>query len=314
MVRYYEANGVPLERIDNTGCMFGVAGTCYARRTSAWKSMLLLEHARGGWMNVYYGNLELLDDTHAKWFAKVQHLFFELQSFGRTYPFGSLPGLGEPYGFCSMGKEGSLYTVVNPSQSQRRVRLQRLHRLQPALSAGRIQFRDAGFKPVLEQNEILLGPEQLAVVGFGEYARPRYDLGVQQDVIIPQEIRPLIVEFREKGTNAIAGVVTAAPLDGDLRIVMRQTADGKPVRSSEGAPPNGTTLGKILRLEAMQTEQSLPIRIEYDKAIWSGLSWAVGEVWHRDLKPGVPINIRCFSLEKKPVKIKVELYVVNYGH
>jgi hypothetical protein len=312
MVRYYEANGVPLERIDNTGCMFGVAGTCYARRTSAWKSMLLLEHARGGWMNVYYGNLELLDDTQAKWFAKVQHLFFELQSFGRTYPFGSLPGVGEPYGFCSMGKEGSLYTVVNPSQSQQRVKLPRLHRLQPALSGGRIQFRDAGFKPVLEQNEILLGPEQLAVVGFGEYAKTQYDLGVQQDVIIPQEIRPLLVEFREQGTNAAAGVVTA-PLDGDLRIVMRQTADGKPVRSSEGAPPNGTTLGKILRLEAMQAEQSLSVRIEYDKAIWSGLSWAVGEVRHRDLRPGVPVNIRCFSLEKKPVKIQVDLYVVNYG-
>jgi hypothetical protein len=78
MVRYYEANGVPLERIDNTGCMFGVAGTCYGRRTSAWKSMLLLEHARGGWMNVYYGNLELLDDEKAKWFATVQRLYFEL--------------------------------------------------------------------------------------------------------------------------------------------------------------------------------------------------------------------------------------------
>jgi hypothetical protein len=88
MVRYYEANGVPLERIDNTGCMFGVAGTCYARRTSAWQSMLLLEHARGGWMNVYYGNLELIDDAKARWFAKVQQLYFSLQSFGRTYPFG----------------------------------------------------------------------------------------------------------------------------------------------------------------------------------------------------------------------------------
>lgn len=43
MVRYYEANGVPLERIDNTGCMFGVAGTCYSRRTAAWQSMLLLD-------------------------------------------------------------------------------------------------------------------------------------------------------------------------------------------------------------------------------------------------------------------------------
>jgi len=314
MVRYYEANGVPLERIDNTGCMFGVAGTCYARRTSAWKSMLLLEHARGGWMNVYYGNLELLDDAQAKWFAKVQHLFFELQSFGRTYPFGSLPGLGAPYGFCSVGQEGSLYTVVNPSQSERQVKLPRVHRLQSALSAGRIQFRDAGFKPELSQDQILLGPEQLAVAGFGEYAKTHYDLGVQQDVIIPREIRPVAGQFHQQETNAVAGVVTP-PQNGDLRIVMRQTADadGKPARSSEGAPPNGTTLGKILRFEATQLDHALPVQIEYDKAIWSGLSWAVGEIRHSDLRPGVPVNIRCLSLEKKPVKIKVELYVVNYG-
>jgi len=53
MVRYFAAAGLPLERIDNTGCMVGVAGTCYGRRTDAWKGMLLLEHARGGWMNVY---------------------------------------------------------------------------------------------------------------------------------------------------------------------------------------------------------------------------------------------------------------------
>jgi len=74
MVRYFETAGVPLERIDNTGFMVGVAGTCYARRSEAFKGMLLLEHARGGWMNVYYGNLELIDAANAKWFARVQDI------------------------------------------------------------------------------------------------------------------------------------------------------------------------------------------------------------------------------------------------
>jgi hypothetical protein len=46
MVRYYEANGVPLERIDNTGCMFGVAGTCYQRRTAAWKNACSCSNTR----------------------------------------------------------------------------------------------------------------------------------------------------------------------------------------------------------------------------------------------------------------------------
>src|SRR5262249_39293908 len=155
----------------------------YRRRTASWKSMLLLEHARGGWMNVYYGNLELIDDAKAKWFAKVQQIYFPLQAFGRTFPFGGLPGREQAYGFCAIDSKGALYTVINPSQTVNSIPLPLLHRLQQPLEAGRLQFRDAGFDPQLSQNELTLGPEQLAVVGFGEYARPEHDLGVQEDVI-----------------------------------------------------------------------------------------------------------------------------------
>jgi hypothetical protein len=312
MVRFYEANGMPLERIDNCGCMFGVAGTCYQRRTTAWKSMLLLEHARGGWMNVYYGNLELLDDTMAKWFAKVQKIFFGLQSFGRTYPFGSLPGQGEPYGFCALDSRGALYTVNNPSQAVREIRLPVVHRLQQQpLTSGRIQFRDAGFQPRLSGDTVTLGPEQLAVVGFGEYAKPEYDLGIQEDVIIPATIHPLSTQRLAGGTNTVL-VSVNAPEKGDLRIVLRQSADGKPVRSSAGAPPNGTTLDKLLKIEATQNGRAMPVVCRYDKAIWSGLSWGVGEVRHGNMDPGRPIEIRCTSMEKQPVDLQVECFAVTY--
>ena len=311
MVRYYEANGVPLERIDNTGCMFGVAGTCYQRRTAAWKSMLLLEHARGGWMNVYYGNLELIDDAKAEWFAKVQKIYFPLQSFGRTFPFGGLPGREEPGGFCSLDAKGALYTVVNPSQSVRVIRLPTLHHLQPPPASGRLQFRDAGFQPRLSRDELTLGPEQLAVVGYGEYAKSKYDLGVQADVVIPRSIRPLSAQCSPDGTNAVL-VTLDAPDKGDLRIVLRQLVAGKPLRSSAGAPPNGTTLGNLLKIEALQNHRARPVVCQYDKAIWSGLSWAVGEVRHRDLDPACPITIRCSSLEKQPVELDLEFYAVSY--
>ncbi len=311
MVRYFSAAGIPLERIDNTGFMTGIAGTCYARRTAAWKSMLLLEHARGGWMNVYYGNLELIDDPKTKWFARVQEIYFNLQSFGRTYSFGNLPGNGQPYGFCSVGARGALYTVVNPSQAVRVIKLPRVHRLQPALEGGRIQFRDAGFLPKLSGDQLTLGPEQLAVAGYGEYARAKYSLGIQEDVIIPRSIRRLEVAFSADGTNAVRAAFPA-PTDGDLRIVLRQSADGKPVRSSRGAPPNGTTLGKILQIQVSQANRALPLEINYDKAIWSGLSWAVAEVKMRHLKHGAPVDVRCLSLEERPVELSVEVYAVNY--
>ncbi len=312
MVRYYEANGVPLERIDNTGCMFGVAGTCYGRRTSAWKSMLLLEHARGGWMNVYYGNLELIDDAQARWFAKVQNIFLPLQSFGHTYPFGELPGRGEPYGFCSVGADGSLYTVVNPSQAVRRVKLPRVHVLQPALTGGRIQFQDAGFEPVLTRDSVLLGPEQLVVAGYGEYSKSKYHLGAQDDVVIPRTIQPFPAQFHAVGGNAVLAVVPA-PEGRTLRIVMRQLSQGKPVRSSAGAPPLGMSLGKMLRIEASQDGRPVRVQINYDKAIWSGLSWAVGEIAALDLQPGLPLTIRCSSTETARVDLEVDLYLASYN-
>ena len=53
---------IPLERIDSTGFMIGNTGTNYYRKTSAWKGMLMLMIARGGWINTIYGNLEFLDD------------------------------------------------------------------------------------------------------------------------------------------------------------------------------------------------------------------------------------------------------------
>lgn len=311
MVRYYEANGMPLERIDNTGCMFGAAGTCYQRRTSAWKSMLLLEHARGGWMNVYYGNLELLDDAKGKWFAKVQKIYFPLQSFGRTFPFGGLPGQAEPYGFCSVDAKGSLYTVSNPSQATRQIRLPLVQCLQPTLASGRLQFRDGGFQPRLSHDQLTLGPEQIAVVGYGEYASAKYDLGLQEDVTIPSTIRPLQVECVPDGTNSVKATLKA-PGKGDLRIVLRQVAGGRPKRSSKGAPPDGTPLNKLLQIQVWQGNHSRPIVCPCDKAIWSGLSWMAGEVRRSELEPGVPVAIRCASMEKEPVELKIECYEVTY--
>jgi hypothetical protein len=181
------------------------------------------------------------------------------------------------------------------------------------LNHGRIQFRDAGFQPALAQSKLTLGPEQMAVSGFGEYAKPNYDLGVQEDVVIPKTIRPLKADFGPDGTNSISATV-AVPPSGDVRILFRQSAGprSKPLRSSRGAPPNGTTLDKILQITVLQNGRPLPLQIQYDKALWSGLSWAVGEIRHRDLKSNSPITIRCVSAENQSVQLKAELYAVEY--
>jgi hypothetical protein len=312
MVRRYEQSFVPLMRIDPTSVMFGNTGTIYYRKTNAWKGELLLMVSRGGWVNTIHGNLEFLSDDDVRWFARVQKLYEPLQAEGRTKTFGGIPGNGEPYGFGSVTEGGAIYTVMNPAQAVRSIKMPLLSRVQSPLGEGRVIFRDAGFAPILHENEITLGPGQLAAVGFGRYAAAEYDLGIQQDVYIPQSITPLTTAFRSAGENLIEVTITP-PVRGDLRIIFQQRgSDGNIKRSWPGGPPNGTSMGKFLKIVAEQEGKPLPVQINYDKQIWSGLSWGAGEVKHASFSSNAPIVIRCSSGEKDKVALEGHVYVVQY--
>lgn len=313
MVRRYEQSFLPLERIDSTGFMLGNTGTIYYRKTHAWKGALILMMARGGWVDTVYGNLEFLTDDDARWFAKVQSLYLPLLAKGRTKTFGGIPGDVQPYGFGSLDADGAVYVAMNPAQSVERIRVPRLSSEQPAVLGGRIMFRDAGYEPIATGDTITLGPGQMALIGFGKYADKKYDLGVQEDVRIPRVIAPVTSKFSESGKNSIRAEVIA-PAKGDLRIIMQQRSakDGSIMRSWKGGPPSGTNMGKVFVLTATQDGKSLPVEINYDKVIWSGLSWAVGEIRHGDLKPGAVVQIECSSAEDGPVELNGKAYAVEY--
>jgi hypothetical protein len=311
MVRYYAANGIPLERIDNTGFMVGLTGTCYRRGAEAWEGMLILEHARGGWLNQYYGNLELVDARKAAWFARVQKLFFPLLAQGRTLAFGGLPGRGEPYGFVSSDANGAVYTVVNPSQSFVIIPLPRPHRFHAAPADGRLLFRDAGYVPKFSDHGLWLGPEQLAVAGFGRYASSKWTLGVGKDICIPADTRPLSLRQVTRPQNQAEARVDV-PAQHGLRILMRQTVGGVPRRSSGGAPPNGKPLDALLTIRAAQGGRPLPARAQYGKAIWSGLSWASVEVEAKHLRPREPVTLQGSSAERDSVELNLECYAIRY--
>ena len=61
-------------------------------------------------------------------------------------------------------------------------------------------------------------------------------------------------------------------------------------------------------------EAAIPLAVElnYDKQIWSGLSWGAGEIRNKDFASGRPITIRCSSSEKDPVLLEGHVYVVEY--
>jgi hypothetical protein len=305
MVRVYEQNGFPLQRVDNAGFMIGTTGTCYHRKTAAWQGMLILSLARGGWVNTYYGNLELLTDEQAHWFAKVQSLFLGLQVHGRSSTFGATPGQGLPYGYVAREAAGAVFTVVNPSQSESIIPL-------PGCVDGRLLFCDAGYMPKLRDGELTLGAEQMAVVGTGCYNSSAYDLGRQIDVVIPVSITVCPASFQSVTDKRISTTVSA-PRHGALRVILRQKDKaGRAKRSAGGAPPAGKTLGRILTIAAEQAGQPVPVLVNYDKAIWSGLSWAVGEILAQGLDPNLPVTIVCSTTDTADVALTGELHHVEY--
>lgn len=312
MVRRFEQSGVPLERIDSCAFMLGNTGTIYYRKTHAWKGMMIGTLARGGWVNTVHGSLEFIGDADARWFARVQSMYMRLQALGRTHSFGGIPGDVEPYGFVSTDGDGTLYTVTNPTQSERKLTLPAPSRFQGSPTEGRILFRDAGFVPTLRTNTVTLGAGQMAVVGFGRFADARYDLGIQEDVRIPRWIHPIHATFRPGGEKCVETVLTSLP-KGALRIVLQQRdAKGNVRRTWAGGPPKGTPMGKVLTVSAMQDGRPVPVKVDYDRRIWSGLSWGVGEIPAAALTAGHPLTVRCASTEKDPVRLDCRLYEVRY--
>lgn len=312
MVRRFEQLGFPLERIDSTGFMVGKTGTIYYRGMHAWKGAFLLMMARGGWVNTVHGNLELIRGADVPWMARAQKLFFELQGLGRIHTFGGIPGDIEPYGFAGVTTRGAVYVVMNPGQTVSTIPLPRVLPDQDPLGAGRIQFRDAGFAPKLAGDKITLGPGQMAMVGFGAYAAPFYDFGIQDDVVIPRVIEPVHSDFKTIDQKTIEANIPT-PMRGVLRVVMREsTPDGYIRRTWAGGPPNGTNMAKVFTIEATQGGRDVPVKVDYDKIVWSGMSWAVGEIDASDLTPGTSVTIRFHSGEKDPVKLEGSAYNVVY--
>jgi hypothetical protein len=84
------------------------------------------------------------------------------------------------------------------------------------------------------------------------------------------------------------------------------------MRSWPGGPPKGKSVGTVLKILAEQDGKALPIEINYDRVIWSGLSWGAGEIRRKDFSAKGPITIRCSSEEKNPVRLEAHVYEVEY--
>lgn len=71
-------------------------------------------------------------------------------------------------------------------------------------------------------------------------------------------------------------------------------------------------MGSVLTLEAEQAGRRVPVRVTYDVPVWSGLSWAAGEVSRADMFPGSTITFRFTTPESKNVALSCQAYAVIY--
>jgi len=302
MVRRYEQSGVPLERIDP---FFTLSTTWfgYKRGKRAWKGMLLLTSARGCWKKTIYGNLDLLNAEDAAWFSKVQQMYAPVVALGRTKTFGGIPGNIEPYGYGSGDSSGSLYLVVNPAQESRVIELPVLSSVQTHAREPRLLFRDAGFVPTFEGGGVRLGAEQMALIGMGRFAAPAFDLGVQDDVVIPTRLEPLDIQFKQLDAHTIQA--TFVPPPGALRLIFSH-------RSPSGEIVKSLDLRGRMTAEQDRRKVAINTDIDPDQAMFGMLSWTAGEIPQRSLASKRPVTIRYSLKSDQALQLVGKVYSLTY--
>ena len=179
--------------------------------------------------------------------------------------------------------------------------------------SSKIVYADGGYQPKLSGNKITLGPEQLVVVGFGEFAGDKYNFGTDDTIQIPSTIKKIEAIFASTSKNTIEGKVN--PVEGkNVRIVMQQFyKNGDPCRSWPGAPPDGKKVTEVIKIKATQDGKEIPLYTQYDKVIWSGLSWGVAEARVGTFDNAKPLIIQCSSGEKDELTLTADIYAVGYA-
>ena len=305
-VRRLEQSGLRLAQINSAG--FTVSSG--SSGLHAWKGSFLLSMARGGWMNSTHGDLSLIQDGDARWMARVQRLFLNLQQQGSMHSFGGSPNSGQAYGFAGVTRRGSVYVVVNPCQTLAKITLPSPEPRRFDWHSGHVQFQDAGFAPRLNGNTIILGPGQMAMVGYGVFARKSYNFGIQSDVIIPHSVELVDADFHSTDTGALEGSIDP-PMTGVVRLVVYPRADE--ALSDLNAGATGESTGQAFSLVATQYGRPIPVHLDDGSKLGGALGWAVGEIDVNDLTPGVPLVVRLHSSDNDDMaSLEASAYAVEY--
>jgi hypothetical protein len=269
--------------------------------------MLVLSLARGAYFQTMYGDLSLLNSEDAAFFGKTQKLYNGMYPYAKTSLFGGIPGKGEVFGYLSESNDGQLITVCNPSQNRTKVAFPDFLKTKKAL----LLFADSGYTPLIENGTVSLGAEQLAVIGFGKYAQSDFTLGKGDNVLpIPNQTEKIPVQFASSSLEISGSFVPKQA--GRYRLLFQQFKKYNiPLRSTGGGKPGAKSLGEINKIQVLVAGKPIKPEIQYDKIIWSGLSWAAAE-WELQAKNiGEEVLMKYTGSDGQIFSLTGELYLIS---
>ncbi len=281
MVHKFHHSGIPLDHIDDHGCMVGGTNTIFYFGKRGWRGAWIRSLARGGCKAHFYGDVGLLDDGDIEFLKRARGLFFDLfRRAAATELLGGVPCQAPWHGFLTRDGEDGLLTLLNMSAEPARVRLSEL-----TADRAAVLFHDEGYEPELKVEpdclSVLLAPEQMALIGLGRKAADECRLGTDVSADpVPQDAERLALEFQphERGlTCRISGENLLAEAEDrfdTLRLSFRLSQDGGAHRQRTA---RGVPLPEALQIEVEAEGQSVaPRRLVPDVPVWAGCSWVTG--------------------------------------
>lgn len=306
-------HGYPLHRMDDHGALMGTTNTACYRGRSGFKRTCLGQLSRGCRRHFFYGNPTLLSRSDRDFMGKARALFFDAFRRNLTTCFvgEGEPGLAPWHGFLTGGGDAGLLYLVNPGTVPVAAKVP-----VTSLDAARLLFHDGKKAPAVQTQPdlvtVLLAPEQLALVGIGDYAQAVHALPADDGPALPGDMALLPLTFTpatQPGVvEATLDTAARATLAGRKLYVVAQVFEEQESGVAAGLPHRfarqfssgeaGSNVPEchahdsliIEALDAKGHPASETQRIP-NVPIWAGISWVARKFEVSTLAPG-PLTLR----------------------
>jgi hypothetical protein len=199
----------------------------------------------------------------------------------------------------------------------------------PGAHSVRVLFQDAG--PAVaacvnyDRVVVELAPEQVALIGLGDYADAKFDLGVNADQSQPRTMTLLPITFRQEADDLWRGTysgklprgaklcVTAqvfglgAGIHNYMSAGLPQRFGGQHTRDNNNMKPQTHELVNITLKAGGKVQK--PVKLVPDVPVWSGISW-VAKMYDAPGAADLEITVR--QKLERPKDVRVLAYAVEF--